>query len=150
MKFFKKHKLLCIIALVVILLIIFVYLILRQFMPDLSKSEYGNRLSGISSIKISNTNISKLEDDIKTLDNVKKVEYDLKGRLINIVIDVSNDVSLDTAKDYANKSLEYFSEEEKAYYDIQVFITCSDNNDSEIYPVIGYKHKTSSNLVWKQ
>ena len=71
----------------------------------------------------------------------------MEGRLINITIKVSDDVGVDTAKEYANKSLEYFSDKEKEYYDIEIILS-SVNNNSEVYPLFGYKHKTSTSIVW--
>ena len=55
----------------------------------------------------------------------------------------------ETAKNYANKILENLSDDVKSYYDIQVLVD-SDNEESEVYPIIGYKHKTTDMFVWKQ
>ena len=62
---------------------------------------------------------------------------------------VEDDLAVSEAKNYADKVIEHFSEDLKSYYDIQILID-SNNNESENYPIVGYKHKTSDSLVWKQ
>ena len=150
MKFFMKHKVVSTILGVILLIIIIGYMLLSQFMPDLSKSEYGDRLDGINKEKISSQEVSKMKSEIGGIQDVKKVTYHLKGRLINIIIDVKDGMSLDNAKSTASKVLDYFKTSEKEFYDIQVFVTCDSNSKNDIYPVIGYKNKTSDSLVWKQ
>ena len=140
MEFIKKHKKGVIICSIVLLVFVCLFLFLRIFMVDYKKDEYGNRLQGIDKVKISETVISKLETEMKVLDEVEKVSYRLQGRLIYINLTMKEGVAVDTAKEISNKTLDYFSEKEKAYYDIQVIINCS--KDAEGYPFMGYKHKS--------
>jgi len=149
MNFFNKHKKLCIVLICLLIFLIVLFIFLKQFMVDSSKDFYGDRLKGIENVKINNDRMKDMENEISKNENINSVNYDLRGRLVNITISVKENVSLDEAKGYADKTLEYFEEDEKKYYDVQIFLT-SDKKDSEEFPMIGYKHKTSSNLVWKQ
>ena len=147
MKFIKKHKTLCIVCAIIFMLIILTTILLRELSVDYSKSEYGDRLDGISDVKITKSTISKIEDEISDLDTVSKCNYRLQGRLIYIEIEYNDGVELDSAKETANKVLEYFDEDELAYYDIQ-FILTNKNDEASGYPEMGYKHKTSDSIVW--
>ncbi len=147
MEFIKKNKKLCIIGLVVLIFLILLFMLLRLFSVDYSKSEYGDRLKGISDVKISSSTSKKLESEMKALAEVKDCNYRLQGRLIYISLTFNSDVSIDTAREVSNKVLEYFDEDEKAYYDIELILT-NENKDSEGYPEMGYKHKSSESIVW--
>ena len=61
-------------------------------------------------------------------------------------IKLKEDVSRDTAKELANKTLEKLSEEERSYYDVQFII--SKTKDKEHFPIIGYKHHTKPAIAW--
>ena len=62
------------------------------------KAIYGDRLEGIEEVEITSKEqdniISKLEEKAE----VKKAEVDIKGRILNFIITVNDDVELDAAK----------------------------------------------------
>ena len=66
---------------------------------------------------------------------------------MNFIIEVNADVDLTTSRAFADKIAEKLSDDIKSFYDIQVYLTCSDK-ESELYPTIGYKHKTSVGFKW--
>ena len=142
-----KHKKLIVLSIIGIILIIVAILILKMFLEPDNEPIYGNRLSNINNYKIANENITNLKTDIGALDLVDKVTYNLEGKLINIIITVDDTLTLDIFKEYANKTLEYFTAEEKAYYDIQIYGE-SKNDESAVYPVIGYKKNTKETIKW--
>ena len=108
---------------------------------------FPRRLKGINDVKISSSTEKKLENEMKELSEVKDCNYRLQGRLIYINITFNEGVSIDTAREVSNKVLEYFDEDEKKYYDMELILT-NENKDSEGYPEMGYKHKTSESIVW--
>lgn len=147
MEFIKKNKKLCIIGTILLVFLILLFILLKLFSVDYSKSEYGDRLKGINDVKISSSTEKKLENEMKELSEVKDCNYRLQGRLIYINITFNDGVSIDTAREVSNKVLEYFDEDEKKYYDMELILT-NENKDSEGYPEMGYKHKTSESIVW--
>lgn len=147
MDFIKKHKLLVIVFSFILILLIIIGILLKTLLVDNSKDEYGNRLSGMEDVIISKKTSSKLETELKKIDEVSDVSYRLQGRLVYVNLTFNEEVSLETSKEIGAKVLEYFSDEEKAYYDIQVILN-SKNKESEEFPKIGYKHKTSETIVW--
>ena len=52
-------------------------------------------------------------------------------------------------KDYAKEKLEVFDKEELEYYDVQFYLL-NEDSESENYPSIGYKHKTSDEIKWNK
>lgn len=147
MEFIKKHKMLAIFITALLIFLLIILFVLKQFMYDTNKSEYGNRLDGINQVEIDKTQINKIETELAALEKVKSVKYDLKGRLVNILIVVQKDTSLDEAKERGNKVLEYLDDDQKSYYDIQIFVSNEDDS-VEGYPFIGYKHKTQETVAW--
>ena len=146
-KLMKNKKAVALIALVLVLLICLI-LIKSVFFPG-HGSKYGNRLDEIEKYPITDEVINNIKNEISSLEKVKSINYNLEGRLINFVIKVEDDLIVSEAKNYSEKILENFSDDIKSYYDIQILID-SNIDESENYPIIGYKHKTSDSLVWKQ
>lgn len=147
MKFIKKNKLAIIACIIVILLIVLAFQLKEIFAPEVGSAIYGNRLDGIEAVKISKDTLNRIEDNLKE-DGVSKVTSRISGRTVEIIITVNSDVSIDTAKEYANKTLEPFSEEQKKYYDFQIFV--KKDSDSSEFPIIGYKQKTKDNISWSK
>lgn len=148
MKFVRKHKILIVFLVVVILMVIAGVTLYKVLAPDLHKDTYGNRLDGIEQYQIKDDVISLLKQDLTTRDFIKSVDYHKKGKILNFMVDVTSVVDIATAKSIADVIVSQFSEEERSFYDFQVFVTCSEIEESEIYPMIGYKHKSSAVFVW--
>lgn len=148
MEFIKKNKIL--VSLLVIAIVFFAAIMIIIFSNlSIGNNEYGNRLDNIEKYPISDEVINEIKTDISSYEKVTSVSYDLEGKLANFILTVDDSLEEETAKNYANKILENLSDDVKSYYDIQVLVD-SDNEESEIYPIIGYKHKTTDMFVWKQ
>ncbi len=148
MKFIKKHKVGLIVTVVCIILLILVFFAVKTaFFSNYGKSEYGNRLDGIENYPIEDKLISEIKEKVMETNLVENFSYDLKGRIMIFIIKVKNDVDLTSSHSLADKIAENISDEIKSFYDIQVMITSVDE-ESELYPTIGYKHKTSVGFKW--
>lgn len=148
MDYIKEHKKMVITIGLLIILIILIFVVFKLFMVDGSKSSYGDRLDGMSKVKISEETISKLEDELEKKEEVSKATYRRQGRLIYVDMIVENGVNVDISKEIANTILDYFDDKEKKYYDIQIIINEKDSSKESAYPIIGYKHKTAESIVW--
>ena len=146
MKFIKKHKIEFIALFIIIIICILGYFAVKPLLGN-DSNKYGNRLDGIENVKITDEQVKKLTSEMEENKDVKSIKYDLQGRLIYIILEVSNETAVDVSKGYANKILNYFDDEQKTYYDMQVIIK-SDSKESEVYPIIGAKHKTSTSFIW--
>lgn len=147
MSFISKHKFATFTVVMLLILIVLGVALFRFLVPNYDLDEYGNRLNGIKNYEIENSKVEEMKTAIEENENVDAVNYLLEGRLIDITITVKDETERDAAKSYAEQVLTFFTEEQKGFYDIQILVA-SDNGESEKYPIMAYKHKSSSALVW--
>ena len=147
-KFIKNNKLTVITFIICVIFVIIVFAVKLTFFPDEAKAIYGDRLDGIEEVEITSKQqdniISKLEEKAE----VKKAEVDIKGRIINAIITVNDDVEVNSAKALTTTITDTLEEDQRSYYDIQVFIK-KDNDDAR-YPIIGYKHQDKDSFSWSK
>lgn len=147
-KFIKNNKLTVITFIICVIFVIIVFAVKLTFFPDEAKAIYGDRLDGIEEVEITSKQqdniISKLEEKAE----VKKAEVDIKGRIINVIITVNDDVEVNSAKALTTTITDTLEEDQRSYYDIQVFIK-KDNDDAR-YPIIGYKHQDKDSFSWSK
>lgn len=141
MNFLKRNK-----SIIIALIIFFVAVLLcvqikNILIPNDGAAVYGNRLDG--EIKLDKNIESKVAEKAEGASNVK---LRVSGRIINITITVANDVSKDAAKEYAKKTLDAFTSEEKAYYDIQFYLL--KDGEATDFPIIGYKIQNAEKITW--
>lgn len=146
-KVIKENKVLFVLALIVIISLILIGVGLVKYFYSSSGDKYGDRLNGIEEHKLSDT----LADDIKALyeSGVESVSVDTKGKIIYVIMDVSDGVSKVDAQSYAIKALDVFSDDDKSFYDIQFMITCKNaSEETTTYPMEGYKNSNNTQVVW--
>ena len=144
MEFVKKHMSL-LIAIGIFVLIFIGFLILKSvFFPSEAKAIYGDRLKGRDKVEISEATKNKVKAELS--DSTSKVNVRVAGKIIYIDMTVTGNVNVAAAKGLANKALAVFSDQEKAFYDIQVII--SSDTDTTHFPIIGYKHHSKTAYSW--
>lgn len=127
-------------------------------------SKYGERLKGIDKISFTKKDKSKFVEAIKSNENVNSASIDIQGRIIYVLVDVKENVSVEDARNILNDSLVNLSDEVKGFYDINALVTKKDEvpvenviNDGvgnetieylKSFPISGYKRKTSDHIVW--
>lgn len=127
-------------------------------------SKYGDRLKGIDKISFTKKDKSKFVDAIKGNENVNSASIDIQGKIIYVIVDVKENVSVEDARNIINESLNNLSDAVKGYYDINALVTKKDEvpteevkTDSEgketkvehrSFPISGYKNNSSENIVW--
>ncbi len=144
--FIKNNKVTVVAFIICVIFVILVFAVKLTFFPNEGTAIYGDRLDGIEEVEITD---KQQEDIIKSLedkDEVKKVSCDIKGRTLNVLITVNDDVELDPAKALTSSITENLEEDQTSYYDIQVFI--SKDNDDTRFPIIGYKHQNKDGFSW--
>ena len=144
LKFLKNHSRLIVGIIIVIFIIIIGIIVKNFFFPDDATAYYGTRLEGIDKVKISDKKKESLKEAFK--DSSKSINIRLAGRIIYVDVTVNEGVSVDTARDLSNKTLEKLSDEEKGYYDVQFMI--ANEKDTDHFPIIGYKHHTKTAISW--
>lgn len=147
MVFIKKHKYIFIVGFIFLLLLILAIIGIKDMLyPNASKDKYGNRLKGIENVIITDDIVNQIKEEIRENEGVLGVEYHLSGRIINFIVEVTEEVEVTKAESFGNKIIELLTDDYKNYYDLHLFVKC--NTESEIYPLIASKHKDSLNFVW--
>ena len=128
--FIKRHKVGIICITILIIVIIAALLLVRSmFLSGTEGTLYGNRLDGIEEVPL----------DTNTLNSI-----------------------VDEAKSLAAPILSTLSDAEKGFYDIQVIIRSTEEEEATenveanedgvgqttIYPIMGYKHRSTADFVW--
>lgn len=144
MKFIKKHINIIVWITIALALLLVAIMIKGFFFPSDNKVIYGTRLEGRDKVKITEKKKNEIKDAIK--DATKSSTVRVAGRIIYIVAEVNEDMSVDSSKELGNKALESLSEEEKNYYDVQVML--DKTSDQDHFPIIGYKHHTKTAITW--
>ena len=145
-KFIKNNKVTAVAFIICVIFVILVFAIKLTFFPNEGTAIYGDRLDGIEEVEITDDEQDKIISSLEGKDEVKKVETDIKGRTLNVLITVNDDVELDPAKALTSSITDTLDKEQLSFYDIQVFI--SKDNDDARFPIIGYKHQDKDEFSW--
>lgn len=146
----KKKFIMIIIVLVLLIVCAFItYSIVSYLMPNTKASVYGDRCEKAKQYPVASERKDKIDKYIKTHDNMKLLNFEVKCNLIDIIIEVDDKVSVSTIKTMAKKMLSEFSSDELKYYDIEVMIK-SNKEGSEM---MGVHHKeingsSEDDFVW--
>jgi len=135
--------------------IIFVFIMMMFLLSNFKKiywdnnneASYGDRIDDNDKHVISDSDIKKIEENIKKDEKVKNSKYDLEGRIINLTITVNNDLSVSDVKKMGNEILKNFTEDQLSYYSVQIYFVKEDSN-LDNFPIMGYKHYSSSEISW--
>ena len=147
MKELKENKFTTIVFLIFLGLFLIGALIFGLVMPKTGKPIYGNRLDGIEKVEVTNDQTNELVKNLKDKDYVTSASTHISGKIINVLIETKEGTSIKKAKTLKTIVLKAFEEDQKKFYDIQLFIT-NENKDAKGYPVIGYKNSSEKNFVF--
>lgn len=139
-----RHKLLfliCLCAFVIIFIMLYVFF--SVFLG--SNGKYGHRLDGISSVKLSNKDLSSVKEDIDGNKIVDSSSIRLVGKIVYIDIVFTKDADSSKAKEIAGKCLEKFDDDEKEFYDFE-FILSQDIDNG--FNITGTKSPKIDNISW--
>ena len=144
--FIKNNKVTTVAFIICVIFVVFVFVIKLTFFPNEAKAIYGDRLDGIEEVEITKSEQSDIKKALEGRDEVKDASCDIQGRILNVIITVNDDVELDSAKGLTSSITDNLEDDQKSFYDIQVFIS-KDNDDSR-FPIIGYKHQNKDGFSW--
>ena len=147
MNFFKKNKVVIFVVLIFLGLVVIVAEVKNLLVPDEGKAAYGNRLDGIEEHKIKDSFYENMETKLKEDNKVISVEHKLHGTIINLIITVSDETSLDDAKKIASSTIPIFSEDDLNFYTLQVYVK-KNNPELNNFPIIGYKDTNTKELIF--
>lgn len=132
---------------IIIGLIIFfaILLTLSFFMFRTTGNLYGSRLDGLKKVLVSNDTAKVIKQEFEKKETVENFAYDRRGRILNFILTVNEDVSKEDAKKLAKDLLTNLTEDQQKYFDIQVFLKKSKD---DAFDYIGYKNKSGKEFFW--
>ena len=142
----KKRKL--IIALVILVILVLALCIVYESIFANNNSKYGNRLDGIEQVNIKVKQKNEIKKNIETLEMSSNVKVSLTGKTLEVVITAKDDTGLDKAKESYTKVMEKLSDEQKKFFDVQIFLNKKGKDES--FPAIGYKHHNKESISWSK
>lgn len=150
MELIKRHRGLAIVGGLSLILLIVMFAILARMLFSTGNSEYGDRLNGL--VKIDSSETDKLKKEISSFEEVKSVDVRVQGKIIYINILYTDTTSKDRAKEIANKTLEYYSEEVKGYYDIGYILhqnkEVTEGEEDTSFVIAGTKHPENTEISY--
>lgn len=148
-RIYTEHRVFAILMALVIVCFVLIGTVLMQcFYVGGNKDKYGARLEGIEKVKLSNSFIKDVESKLVSEEMVKKAEIIVTGKIVYISMKFDAPTTLVEAQTMAQKSLEYFKEEEKNYYDFMFTLREDSTESSEGFLISGAKNINGSGLVW--
>ena len=116
------------------------------FVNQTKNDTYGNRLNGIESMEISDSEKDEIVNVIKESDKVDKATVNIKGKIIYVNVYLL-DGNRDLANSIAVKVLNTLNEEKKDFYDINFSFN---KDDDEAFPFMGYKKSDATIISWSK
>lgn len=148
-RFYKEHRVFTILMSIVIVCMVLIGTVLVQcFYGGKGNDKYGNRLEGIDKVEIADSRLSDFSNNIKAEGTVKNADIMITGKIIYVTLQMDEKVDLEAAKAIAVKSLENFSEEEKAFYDFNYTLKKNTIDGVEGYLISGAKNKKNATIIW--
>ena len=146
MRFIRKNKFVIIAIAVFLILVIIAFQVVNMFFPEEGKALYGDRLEGIEEVELSDKKLSSMSSAIEDDAAVKEASVSVAGKIVEVIITVQDDTTVDTAKGLNAIVLEQLDDDEKGFYDIQIFV--KKDTDAADFPIIGYKHHAKDSFSW--
>ena len=148
-RIYTEHRVFAILMALVIVCFVLIGTVLMQcFYVGGNKDKYGARLDGIDKVKISESFIKDTESKLLSEEMVKKAEIKVTGKIVYISMKFDAPTTLVEAQSMAQKSLDFFKDEEKKFYDF-IFTLREDSTEStEGFLISGAKNVNGSGLVW--
>lgn len=149
-----KNNMFTILVIIVFVIGMFALSYLKKiYWDDNDQAAYGDRTEGIENYVISDEDIKKIENRLAEDEDVISVEYDLEGKIINLMIKVEDKLSVKNAKLMGNDMLKILvdenilTESQLSFYAVQIYFI-KDDASLDDFPIMGYKHYSSDEISW--
>ncbi len=148
-RMYTEHRVFAILmALVIVCFVLIGTVLVQCFYVGGNKDKYGDRLEGIDKVALKASFIQDTESKLIAEEIVKKAEIIVTGKIVYISMNFDAPTTLVEAQSMAQKSLEYFSEAEKAFYDFMFTLKEAKTDTSDGFLISGAKNKNGTGLVW--
>ncbi len=148
-KMYRENRtLFVLLAIALVCILLSIVLLFKYFYFGNGESKYGNRLDGIQNVTISDDSKNDIKSKIENNKLVSSASVEITGKIVYIKINFNESASLVEAESVAVKSLDNFSDSEKAFYDFDFTLAQAATDKTEGFKIMGAKNVNGSNLVW--
>lgn len=135
-----KYGIIFSIVIVFIVLVVLIY-------NNIFASKTNHRFDGIDKHNVTTEEKNKVNEIFNEIDGIEKIDIYVTSKIINIYIKTDGDIDFKKMKNASKNVIDCFNNENLEFYDLQFFIESS-NEESNLYPKIGYKHKSQKEIAW--
>ena len=146
MSFIRKNKFIIIAIGVFLILVFLAFQVVTMLFPKEGTALYGDRLDGIKEVELTDKKLSNIESTLKEDSATKEAKASVQGKIVEVIITVQDETSVDTAKALSNKVLDCLTKDERKFYDVQVVV--KKDSDATDFPIIGYRHHAKDTFSW--
>ena len=148
-KFYKENRVICILGIItVICIIVSTALLFKYFYFGNGQTKYGDRLDEIENLKITDDFKKDFVAKIKENKLIKDAEILVTGKIIYITLKFNDNVSLVEAQSIALSTVEEFSDEEKAVYDLSYTLIEEASENNEGFTIMGAMNAGRTKIEW--
>ncbi len=148
-KFYKENRIFVfLMGIVLVCIAIMLIMATKYVIKSNTNNTYGNRLDGISDVKIDNKMIKEMETSIKEMTKVDSVKINIHGKIVYFDVNFKDDATVDESKGVAVKCRELLKEEYRNFYDMQFLFTKSNSKEEDNFPIIGYIKAGATTISW--
>ncbi len=140
-KVWEENKVLMVLAIILAVCLLIVGIVAITYFYGSSDSVYGNRLDTIKDIPLNDKLLNEIKSELEKNEKVTKVENILKGKILYVSINYSDDTTLEDAKKIAETIIPLFNEDELDHYDIEFTIA------NKEFTLMGARNKNGSGMV---
>lgn len=141
-KLWRENRVLFMLMVILLVCFIAIVVVALTFFYSKDVSSYGSRLEGMEDHPFTDKDKSSYKETVLENENVKKVSIVQEERVIYVIVDFDENISLEDAKAIIVNSVDLFGEDILSYYDIE-FILKSDN-----FTIFGAKNAIIDHVSW--
>lgn len=144
----KENRVLFVLTAILIFCLILIAIVAIDYFLGSSRDKYGDRLSGIEKVQITDKQLKKLESEIEKEETIENCNINKIGKMIYINLDFNETITLVEAEGKALNTLSLFSEDELKFYDVHYSLSQAKTEENEGFNIMGTKNVNGSGLVW--
>ena len=149
-KFWHENSVLLVLLMILIACLIAISVVVITYFVGDSSSKYGDRLDGIQEHPLDEKTQTEIVSTLEDSEMVENVEIRVSDtKTVYITINFVAKTTLVEAQSTALASLEYFSEEVLAFYDLEFLIKADSTEDTEGFQLMGAHNVSGTGgIVW--
>lgn len=147
-KLWEQNRVLFALFIIIFVCLLIVIGVFASYFFGTTKSSYGDRLSGIENVKITEEMENNFLNSLKSDEQISDTNIKIRGKVVYITIYFKEGISLVEAESKALASLQQFDESYQKFYDFNYTLKQEATENSEGFLIMGAKNINGSGLIW--